>query len=72
MIASRVPLVLSYLCLHSDGLTATHLHTKFILAGKYWQQLKLLDKRKVATNKEMFDCCIQHLSKAVRTDRCSI
>ena len=34
---------------------------------KYWQQLKLLDQRKVATNKEMFDCCIKHLSKAVST-----
>lgn len=32
---------------------------------KYWQQLKLLDCRDVATNKGMFDSCIQHLAKAV-------
>jgi nitric oxide synthase oxygenase domain/subunit len=32
---------------------------------KYWQQLKLLDQRKATSNKEMFDCCIEHLSKAV-------
>ena len=32
---------------------------------KYWAQLKLLDKRKVTTNKGMYDACIEHLSKAV-------
>ena len=32
---------------------------------KYWQQLKLLDCRDVTTNKGMFDCCINHLAKAV-------
>jgi hypothetical protein len=32
---------------------------------KYWQQLKLLDQRTVTSNKEMFDSCIDHLSKAV-------
>ena len=32
---------------------------------KYWQQLKLLDQRTATSNKEMFNSCIQHLSKAV-------
>ena len=32
---------------------------------KYWQQLKLLDRRGVTTNKEMYDCCLKHVSKAV-------
>jgi len=32
---------------------------------KYWADLKLLDQRKVTSNKGMYDACIQHLSKAV-------
>ncbi|KAL7535297.1 LOW QUALITY PROTEIN: hypothetical protein ACHAXR_007456, partial [Thalassiosira sp. AJA248-18] len=32
---------------------------------KYWQQLKLLDCRDVATNTEIFSCCVQHLAKAM-------
>jgi len=32
---------------------------------KYWGHLKLLDCRKVESNKGMFDSCIQHLTKAM-------
>ena len=36
---------------------------------KHWQQLKLLDCREVASNKGMYDSCIQHLTKAVSESR---
>ena len=32
---------------------------------KYWQNLKLIDCRTAETNKDMFGCCLQHLSKAM-------
>jgi len=32
---------------------------------KYWQNLKLLDCRDVTSNKGIYDCCLDHLSKAM-------
>jgi hypothetical protein len=39
---------------------------------KYWQQLKLLDRRTAASNREMFNSCMQHLSKAVSDHDCVV
>ncbi len=32
---------------------------------KYWQNLKLIDCRGVSSNKGMYDCCLDHLTKAM-------
>ena len=32
---------------------------------KYWQNLKLIDCRGVTSNKGMYDCCVDHLTKAM-------
>ncbi len=39
---------------------------------KYWQQLKLLDQRMATSNKEMFNSCIQHLTKVVSDPKCVV
>ena len=33
---------------------------------KFWNEIKLLDKRNVKTNTEMFEACLEHLQLALK------